>query len=405
MTLKNKKILLGVSGGIAAYKSLSLVRLLKKQGAEVRVVMTESAQRDFIAPGSFQALTGHPVATDTTQNDNGMEHIDLARWADLLLIAPATANTIAAMANGLANNLLQTLYLACDAPVAIAPAMNQQMFSHKATTRNLATLVSDGVRIFGPAYGDQACGEHGPGRMMEAENLCDSVVHTLLHLKQDLKNTRIMITGGPTFEDIDPVRFIGNRSSGKMAFALAQAAHSRGAKVHLISGPVNLSPGMINTTFIRSAQDMHDTVMANISQQDIFIGAAAVGDFRSEHVNQHKIKKQDDLLQLNLTQNPDIIHDVASLSDNKSQKLFVVGFAAETTNLAAYAQNKLKKKNIDMIAANLVGEKDSGFESDINTLEIFVKNNKGQSLKTIGPHNKQELAHKLLDAILHTRTN
>ncbi len=365
--LLNKNILLGVTGGIAAYKAAELCRLLGKRGATVRVVMTASAT-EFVRPLTFQALTGKPVLSDLfeTEADNAMDHIDLARWADLLLVAPASANTLAKLADGYADNLLTTIALATEAPLAVAPAMNQQMYQNAATQHNLQRLEQRGVRIWGPDAGEQACGEVGPGRMLEPQVLLDNVLR--LYRPGLLSGKRVMITAGPTREAIDPVRYISNRSSGKMGYAIAREAIAQGASVTLVSGPVNLPPPQpLMLLSCQSALDMHEQVMQHIEGQDIFIASAAVADFRVADVASQKIKGSSAMTSLALMRNPDILAGVAALPN----KPFCVGFAAETENLDAYAQDKLKRKNLDMIAANRVDQQGSGFDADHNAMTVF----------------------------------
>lgn len=365
--LLNKNILLGVTGGIAAYKAAELCRLLIKQGARVRVVMTRAAQ-EFIQPLTFQALTGHQVYTElfAAGADNAMDHIELARWAELLIVAPATADFIAKLADGYADNLLLTIALATQSTVAVAPAMNQQMYQKKVTTENIHKLTQHHILVWGPDEGEQACGEVGPGRMLEPESI--------LCLLQDylkpgrLQGKRVMITAGPTREAIDPVRYISNRSSGKMGYALAQAALNEGAQVTLVSGPVCLqAPPGVSLISCLSAQQMLDQVMANIDTQDIFIATAAVADYRVDQVADQKIKKSDDTMTLRLVKNPDILSCVSALRDRP----FCVGFAAETQDLRSYAKQKMRDKKLDMIAANRVDGDDTGFEVDDNALSVF----------------------------------
>ncbi len=362
-----KKILLGVTGGIAAYKSAELVRLLIKAGAEVRVVMTAAAC-EFVQPLTFQALSGHKVYTDIFAADaeSAMDHIELARWADFMVIAPASADFIAKLNQGYGDNILLTLCLASKQPVAIAPAMNQQMYANAATQENLKSLAGRGILIWGPAVGEQACGDVGPGRMLEAEAIMQMLT---MHLQPGkLASKRLLITAGPTREAIDPVRYISNHSSGKMGYALAQAAHLAGADVTLVSGPVSLSPPTkVKFIAINSALEMHDAVMERVAETDIFIACAAVADYRIEQPAQQKIKKIDAQLQLSLVRNPDIVSAVTACINPP----FCVGFAAETDNLEANAKAKFERKNLDMIAANLVGNANTGFGHDSNELHLF----------------------------------
>lgn len=367
----NKKIVLGICGGIAAYKSAYLVRELVRLGAVVRVVMTASAQQ-FITPMTLQALSGHDVRCELfdSQAERAMGHIELARWADYLLIAPATANCLAKMAHGLADDLISTLYLVAETPVIVCPAMNRSMWAHPATQKNCDILASRGVVFVGPEEGSQACGEFGLGRMSELDNIIAALrLYDVNHL---LTGHHLLITAGPTHEAIDPVRYIGNRSSGKMGYALAQAAQMAGAKVTLISGPCALpAPEGVDFHAVDSAQAMFDTVMQHLEQNMIFIGAAAVADYHVQQPAAQKLKKHDNTaLTLNLTLNPDILSQVAA----SGKAAYVVGFAAETTDLIAHARAKLHAKNLDMIVANQVGA-GMGFDVDHNKVVILTKNN------------------------------
>ncbi|MEN8179072.1 MAG: bifunctional phosphopantothenoylcysteine decarboxylase/phosphopantothenate--cysteine ligase CoaBC [Pseudomonadota bacterium] len=365
--LKMKKILLGVTGGIAAYKSAVLLRALQQSGASVRVVMTRAAQA-FITPLTFQALSGQPVFTEllSAEQESAMNHIELARWADLVLVAPASADFLARLACGMANDLLSTLCLATTAPVKVAPAMNQQMWLNPATQENCQRLIGRGVGIWGPDAGLQACGETGPGRMLEPENLLEQL--NTLFSDGPLHGVRVLITAGPTREPIDPVRFIGNRSSGRMGFALAEALQSLGADVRLISGSVALpTPAGLERVDVETATQMRNAVMERIQDCDIFIGVAAVGDYRPVAMAEQKIKKSGERLRLTLEPNPDILAEVAALQGGP----FTVGFAAETECLEEYAETKRLSKGVDLIAANQVGNKDGGFESDENALLLL----------------------------------
>ena len=366
MELLNKHILLGVSGGIAAYKSPELVRRLREQGAEVRVVLTDAA-RAFVTPLTLQAVSGHTIPEGVLDpaSEQGMNHIELAKWADLVLIAPATANVISRLATGMADELLTTLCLATPAPVALAPAMNQQMYLHAATQANLQTLAQRGVQLWGPASGTQACGDVGPGRMLNPDELVAECIRFLAKPKLDL---RILITAGPTREALDPVRYISNHSSGKMGFALAAAAAELGADVTLVAGPVNLpTPAGVRRIDVESALQMQAAVMAEVAQQQIVIGCAAVADYRPEEISPQKIKKSADEMVVALVKNPDIIAEVAALA----AKPFVVGFAAETRDVEHYALDKMARKKLDMIAANDVAREEQGFNSDDNALTVF----------------------------------
>ncbi|GIU23329.1 bifunctional phosphopantothenoylcysteine decarboxylase/phosphopantothenate--cysteine ligase CoaBC [Shewanella sp. MBTL60-007] len=367
MGLNNKKVLLGIGGGIAAYKSADLVRKLKERGADVRVVMSQSAQ-EFITPLTLQALSGHPVATDLLDPtaEASMGHIELARWADLVIIAPATANLIARVNAGMADELITTTCLATEAPVVICPAMNQQMYRNVATQANLKQVAERGIHIWGPDSGSQACGEVGPGRMLEPVAIADKAVN--FFGPKLLQGMSLLLTAGPTREAIDPVRYISNHSSGKMGFALAKAAAEMGAKVTLVAGPVNLAtPNGVNRVNVESAQEMLDAVMPQVEKHQIFIGCAAVADYRIAEVAESKIKKSAEQMQLALVRNPDILASVAS----HANRPFTVGFAAETNDVEQYARGKLTRKKLDMIAANDVSNSAIGFNSDANALSVF----------------------------------
>ncbi|MEO3864421.1 bifunctional phosphopantothenoylcysteine decarboxylase/phosphopantothenate--cysteine ligase CoaBC [Rheinheimera fenheensis] len=390
-TLANKRILLGISGGIAAYKSADLVRRLKERGAEVRVILTDAAQH-FITPLTLQALSGNPVSTSLLDPaaEAAMGHIELAKWADIVLVAPASADVIARIAHGLANDLLTTCILATAAPVAVAPAMNQQMYKNIATQQNLARLSSYNFYIYGPGVGDQACGDTGAGRMLEPLELV-SALEKHFNTERQLNNIKITITAGPTREAIDPVRYISNHSSGKMGFALAAQAAAMGAEVTLISGPVQLAtPLGVRRVDVTSAQQMYDAAMALAVQSDIFIGCAAVADYRVAEVADEKMKKQgDSALELKLVQNPDIIASVAALT---TKRPFTVGFAAETQNVLQYAQDKLKRKKLDLICANDVSVQHLGFNSDDNAVTLLWQH--GQH--SLPVQNKTALATAIL---------
>jgi phosphopantothenoylcysteine decarboxylase/phosphopantothenate--cysteine ligase len=394
--LGNKKILLGITGGIAAYKSAELVRLLTRAGAEVRVVMTPSAQK-FVQPLTYQALSGHRVYIDLfdAEAESAMDHIELARWCDLLLVAPASADFLGKMNAGYADNLLLTLCLASKRPVAVVPAMNQQMFANPATQDNLKQLGARNVLVWGPADGEQACGDVGPGRMLEPEQLLANVV--LQFVPGKLDGIELLLTAGPTREAIDPVRYISNRSSGKMGYALAEAALQAGARVTLVSGPVSLTaPPGVKLVAVESAQQMYEAVMQQVAHSDIFIGCAAVSDYRVDQVATHKIKKSEDSMSLPLILNVDILAAVSALENRP----FCVGFAAETQNLEKYALAKLEQKNLDMIAANPVGNADSGFETDTNQLEVFWRDGRN----SIERGNKLAIAKQLIDLITERYT-
>lgn len=365
--LANKRILLGVTGGIAAYKSAELARLFRKAGADVRAVMTAGG-REFITPLTLQALTGNPVHTELLDPgaEAAMGHIELARWADVVVVAPATADFLARLASGMANDLLATLCLATPALIAVAPAMNQQMYLDAATTSNLATLRTRGIHVFGPAAGEQACGDVGPGRMLEPADIAAATAG--LFQSGKLAGLHVLVTAGPTREAIDPVRYISNHSSGKMGYAIAQACVEAGAHVTLVSGPVNLpTPERVERVSVSSARDMHTAVMQRIAQCDIFIGTAAVADYAPADCADRKIKKTNDELVIRLVRNPDIISDVAARPD----KPFTIGFAAETNDVVAYARDKLSRKNLDMIVANDVANPHIGFNSENNAVTVI----------------------------------
>lgn len=382
---------MAVSGGIAAYKSAELVRLLRKQGATVRVVMTRSAMQ-FVSPLTFQALSGHPVHSELLDADQerAMGHINLARWADALIIAPATANTIAKCSHGLADDLLSTLYLAATCPVYIAPAMNQAMWHKPVTQENIRKLKSHGVTLIGPEQGDQACGETGFGRMSEPVEICRRLMAE--PATQYLSGLKVLISAGPTREPLDPVRYITNRSSGKMGYALANAALKAGAQVTLVSGPVSLSaPVNADLVSVETAAQMYAAVIAKAPEHDIYIGAAAVADYSPALIENEKIKKQAEQTTLTLQKTRDILAAVAGLPNRP----FTVGFAAETHDLEQYALDKLARKNLDMIAANWVGRDQGGFDSDQNALQVFWKD--GQ--KTLTMTDKNQLAEQLISLI------
>lgn len=394
-SLAGTRILIGISGGIAAYKSAELVRRLTERQAQVRVVMTDSAKA-FITPLTLQAVSGSPVS-DTLLDpaaEAGMGHIELAKWAQLIVIAPASANTLARLATGLADDLLSTLCLASPAQLAVAPAMNQQMYAHPATQDNLAVLAQRNTLIWGPGQGAQACGDIGSGRMLEPMELVGLIEDYFAPHAQPLAGIKLMLTAGPTREALDPVRFISNHSSGKMGFSLAAAAAHLGAEVTLVSGPVTLAtPAGVTRLEVESAAQMHATVMAHIAEQQIFIACAAVADYAPKTVAKQKIKKtaDSDNMVIELVKNPDIVAEVAALPN----KPFTVGFAAETHDLAQYARDKLTRKGLDMIAANHIGLTDHGFNSDTNALSVFWSN--GQTELELA--NKSALARQLLTLI------
>ncbi len=371
MFLQNKNIVLGVTGGIAAYKSPQLVRRLKEQGANVRVVMTSGAKA-FITPLTLQAVSGYPVSDSLLDPaaEAAMGHIELAKWADLIIIAPASANTLARLAHGLADDLLATIVLASDAPLAIAPAMNQQMWHAKATQDNLAILQARGVVVMGPGSGEQACGDIGYGRMLEPDELASLILGLMQEHAQhlELAGQHWVITAGPTREAIDPVRYISNHSSGKMGYAIAQAAQQAGANVTIISGPVNIAvPEHCHCIQVNSANEMHQQALQLAKDADVFIACAAVADYRVAEIQSQKIKKSADKMTIELVKNPDIVADVAALKS----KPFTVGFAAETQQVEQYAKLKLARKNLDMICANNVASDKQGFNSDNNALHLY----------------------------------
>jgi len=389
MELTGKRIALGITGGIAAYKAAELVRLLVKQGASVQVAMTDAATH-FVTPTTFQALSGNRVFTDQwdTSVANSMAHINFSREADLLLIVPASADFLAKVANGIADNLLTTLTLARDCPLLVAPAMNRQMWTNPATQRNIATLLGDEVVVLGPASGEQACGEIGDGRMLEPEEILAEVI---AHFQpKRLKGKTVLMTAGPTFEAIDPVRGITNLSSGKMGFAIARAAREAGANVTLICGPVSQpTPRGVTRIDVTGALEMHAEVLQRAGEQDVFIGVAAVADYRPRHVAGQKTKKDGAPPPvIELVQNPDILADVAALP----RPPLCVGFAAETQNLAEYAEKKRRAKKIPLIVGNLIQD---GFGGDDNTLILF--DDGGQ--QPLAPAPKLELARQLIARI------
>lgn len=395
MFLQHKNIVLGVTGGIAAYKSAELVRRLKDQGANVRVVMTQGGQA-FITPLTLQAVSGNPVSDSLLdpEAEAAMGHIELAKWADLILIAPATANTIAKIAYGMADNLLTTICLATAAPIAIAPAMNQQMWHAQATQTNMQLINQLGINVWGPGAGEQACGDVGFGRMIEPN---DIVSHCVEHFKAEINSHSLvgqhwLITAGPTREAIDPVRYISNHSSGKMGFAIAEAASQLGATVTIISGPVNLStPNNCERINVSSAVEMHTSALALAKNADVFVACAAVADYRVASISEQKIKKSADAMSIELIKNPDIVADVAALTD----KPFTVGFAAETQDVEHYAKGKLERKNLDMIAANNVATSGQGFNSDDNALTVYWSD----GCKELPLTNKKQLAQQLVASI------
>jgi phosphopantothenoylcysteine decarboxylase/phosphopantothenate--cysteine ligase len=390
--MHGKHILLGVTGGIAAYKSADLVRRLRERGAEVQVVMTDGA-REFVTPMTFQALSGRPVRTDLWDPaaEASMGHIELARWADLVLVAPASADFLARLAGGRADDLLATTCLATAAPIALAPAMNHQMWANPATQANVALLKERGVHVFGPGTGDQACGEVGAGRMLEPLELAVLADATLVPTGV-LSGRRVLITVGPTREPIDPVRFISNRSSGKMGFAVAQAARDAGAQVVMICGPVALAtPPGVQRIDVESAADMLAAVQAQVRSDDIFISTAAVADYRPAQAADHKIKKTEESLALQMARTTDII---GTLAGGAMRPAFVVGFAAETDSVEQNARAKMLRKNLDMIAANEVGHA-KAFDCADNELIVLWRNGR----KLLPRNAKTQLARELIELI------
>lgn len=395
--LNQRRILLGVTGGIACYKSAELVRRLKDYGADVRVVMTSGAKA-FINPLTFQAVSGNPVHTELLDEkaEAGMGHIELAKWADLILIAPATASFIERLAQGRGDDLLSTLCLATDAPVQVAPAMNQAMWSNLATQSNLEQLKQNQIALLGPASGSQACGDVGSGRMLEPMQIVDLAASAFE--KGPLTGRKVLITAGPTREAIDPVRYLSNHSSGKMGYALANAAAAAGAEVVLVSGPVSLEkPARVTRINVESAAQMLNSVMTEIESSDIFIASAAVADYRPADVSQQKIKKKSDTLNLTLIKNPDILHTVGHLPS----KPFTVGFAAESEKLNEHAKGKLERKNLDLIIANDISRSDIGFGQDENEVLLLTP----ASEKIIEKCSKSLLAKILIREIVELYNN
>lgn len=391
-SLANRQILLGITGGIAAYKAAELVRRLQDGGATVRVVMTPAAM-EFITPLTLQALSGHPVHTTLldTEAEAGMGHIELARWADLLLVAPASADFMARLVQGQGNDLLAAICLATSAPIALAPAMNQAMWKNQATQANVATLRQRGIVLWGPADGVQACGDIGPGRMLEVDELLQ---HVAAQFETGvLAGKRVLITAGPTREAIDPVRYISNHSSGKMGFALARACVDAGAVTTLLAGPVTQpTPPRVKRIDVTSAQEMFDAAMAHVPHVDIVIAAAAVADYRPANIAVGKIKKTGmDTMTLELVKNPDIIASVAALADAP----FTVGFAAETESVEQYAREKMQRKQLDMIIANDVSQSGIGFGSEDNAVTVFWRDGVTEYRKM----SKTQLARQLVEKL------
>ena len=392
-SLINKNILLGVTGGIAAYKSAEIVRGLKKAGSSVRVVMTQSAQ-EFITPLTLQALSGNPVSTDLldAEAEAAMGHIELARWADAILIAPATANTIARLSSGRADDLLSSITLAFDGPIGLAPAMNQAMWKDERTQSNIKNLENKDFSLYGPGSGEQACGDIGLGRMLEPTEIVE--LFASLFKAGSLSNKSVLITAGPTQEPIDPVRYVTNRSSGKMGYALAEAAVEAGAQVTLVSGPVNIKPpASCNLVSVETAQEMYDAVVHHVRGKDFYIGTAAVADYSPAKVEGSKIKKDgnNESLVLEMKENQDILKTVSDMKDRP----YVVGFAAETEDLLKNARKKLEKKKIDLIIANDVSNKDIGFDSEENEVTLITSSEE----LLLDRDSKKKISKKILEFI------
>ena len=398
-SLANKNILLGVTGGIAAYKSAEIVRSLKKAGSSVRVVMTKSAE-EFITPLTLQALSGNKVSSELLdpESELGMGHIELAKWADAILIAPATANTLAKLASGRGDDLLSSISLAFEGPISLAPAMNQAMWKDSRTEENIKKLINSKFQIYGPGSGEQACGDVGLGRMLEPDEIISSF--SLLFEEGLLMNKSILISAGPTQEPIDPVRYITNKSSGKMGYSLAQAGLEAGAKVTLISGPVNIeAPEGVHLVKIKTAEEMHEAVMHHIRNSDVFISSAAVADYKPESFSKEKIKKSNKDLDISIpmTENKDILKSVGAMEN----KPYLVGFAAETNDLIKNAKLKLSKKKLDLIVANDISNTEIGFDSDEN--EVTLINNEIELFIEKGP--KKRVASKIIQYISEQLTS
>ena len=391
--IKDKHIVLGVSGGIAAYKSAELLRLFIKEGASVQVIMTRNAQ-SFVGPMTFEALSRQTVCTSLFEKngDASIRHIEWAEKADIVVIAPATADIIGKLANGIADDALSTFMLAVTCPVILCPSMNTHMFLNHAVQRNLEMLRSDGYFIIDPESGSLACGTTGPGRLPEPEDILDRTVYYLT--PKDLKGKKVLVTAGPTREPIDPVRFISNPSSGKMGFAVARAAEYRGAEVTLVTGPTHLlNPNNVRVIEVNTAQEMAQAVFEYMEYSDIIIKAAAVSDYRPINSSTQKIKKQEEQLVLSLEKTRDILKEIGR---NKNGKI-LIGFAAETEHLEQHAQKKLEEKNLDIIVANIVGYPDSGFDADTNTVTLFYKD---RTIEALPKMTKMEVANLLLDRIV-----
>ena len=392
-SLANKNVLLGVTGGIAAYKSAEIVRYLKKAGSSVRVVMTESA-KEFITPLTLQALSGNRVSSELldAEAEAAMGHIELAKWSDGILIAPTTANSLARLASGKADDLLSSVTLAFDGPISLAPAMNQAMWNDKRTQDNLNSLINKGFKICGPGSGEQACGDIGLGRMLEPLEILE--LFSSSFAQGEMSGKSVLITAGPTQEPIDPVRYITNKSSGKMGYSLAEAAVESGAKVTLISGPVNLdTPPNCHKVSVQTAKEMYEAVMHHIKGKDVYIGTAAVSDYRPAEFKNSKIKKKgnNSPIHLRLQENQDILKSVSELE----QRPYVVGFAAETDNLLENAEKKLKNKELDLIVANDVSNKEIGFDSNDNEVTLITRTEQ----QLIPKQNKRKISKKIVKFI------
>ena len=393
--LKDKNVILGVTGGIAAYKSVDLASRLRKAGANVHVIMTKGAQ-NFVTPLTFREITGNPVTTTMwgEVTNHNVEHIALANMADLVIVAPATANFIAKCAMGMADDMLTTTLLATKAPIFFAPAMNSNMYENQLTQKNIDVLIESGWNFIPPESGHLACGTDGVGRMPEPADIVDFVYFTMA-FAADMLGIKVLVTAAGTYEPIDPVRYIGNRSSGKMGYAIAEAAKKRGAEVILVSGPSALTPPEgVEFIGVESAAEMRDAVMEHFSEADMIIKAAAVADYRVRNASDQKIKKNDEELTLVLEKNPDILKE---LGEKKRTGQILVGFAAETQNLLEYARAKLEKKNLDMIVANDVSRKDAGFNTDTNVVKLLYRNGTIEELPIMTKH---KLADELLNRVL-----
>jgi len=399
---RGKRVALGVTGGIAAYKAIEILRGLQRAGCEVRVAMTQHAC-EFIRPLTFRSLSGSYVVVDdyAPENPDPIAHITFSQTADLLVVAPATANALAKFANGIADDFISSTYLACQAPILVAPAMNTAMWHHPATQRNVKKLRADGVRIIEPDEGEMACGTVGPGRLSHPEVIVGAALELLREgtRSKDLAAEHILITAGATREPIDPVRFISNRSSGRMGFALANAARNRGAEVTVVAGITSVNPPVgVNAIRVVTADEMHEAVLTNVKHASIFIGAAAVADYAPVERSTTKIKKTSDVLELRLKRNPDVLTDVVRQRRNGQ---IVVGFAAETDNLIAHAREKLNNKGIDAIVANDVSNNEAGFDSEHNAMVILFRDKPGSVELPL--MSKLEAAHRILDEIVKLR--